>query len=239
MGWIRASGGIILALVLLMAFPAAAHDPSIEEEDWGGFDAPFQTADATVSYALYGYLDEADVDVFALDFPEADMLLRAELLIPVCGAHYADFYPQMVIFAPAADGLTAIDITLPFDVPEGYVPVYTSAPAAQPEATPEPEGERPTFVEPVGGTVFYESVRTDWTVTVAGSYRVAVYNPEGQPGDYALATGYREVFNSSPLQMMQAVAAIRSNEWLHRRCDLPLDDPNAVIEHDHDADSGG
>ena len=234
---IRVSGGIILALALLLAFPVAAHDPSIEEEDWGGFDAPYQTADATVSYALYGYLDEADVDVFTLDFPEADMLLRAELLTPVCGEHYADFYPQMVIFAPAADGVTPIEVALPFDVPEGLVPIYTSA-AARPEATPEPEGERPTFVEPIGGTTFYESLRTDLTVTTAGRYWVAVYNPDGQTGDYALATGYREVFNSSPVQVMQAVAAIRSGEWLHRRCDLSPDDPDAVIEHDQHADGG-
>lgn len=227
---------LMLALCLLLAVPAAAHDPSIEDADWGEFEEPVQTADATISYALYGYLDSDDLDVFALDFPEAGMLLRAEVLVPVCGAHYADFYPQMVILAPATEGVAALELTLPFEIPADLIPISTAEPEITAEATSEPDAERATFVEPFGGTAFYEAPRIDLEVPAPGRYYVAVYSPDGQTGDYTLATGYREEFNSPRQQMLNAVMAIRSGNWLHRRCDLPPDDPEAIIEPEHHDD---
>lgn len=219
---------ILALLLLLIAFPVFAHDPAIEEEDWGGFDEPYRVEDATISYALYGYLDEADIDVFQLDFSADDNQLRVEVLVPVCGEHYAEFQPHYAVFSdnPAAADPDLTEAEFPFAVPEGYAPVYVDADAA-------PEGERETFVEAFGGTEFYEAPRLDLDVP-AGTYLIAVYAPDEETsGDYTIATGYREVF-SMGLDTVTAVAAIRANSWLHRDCDLAPDDPNAIIEHEHE-----
>jgi hypothetical protein len=231
---------VVLISVLALAGAVWAHDPSIEKADWGGFETAVVLPDATISYALYGYLDEGDIDVFRLDFEAADSLLRAEVLTPVCGQHYADFYPQMAILGPAVEGVEALAVDLPFDVPEGlvvYVSTWEPAEEVEAEATPEAASPRPTFVEPFGGTEFYEAPRFDFQTPASGSYYVVVFNADRMAGDYTLATGYREVFKSPANQVMSAVRAIRSGEWLHRRCELPPGDPNAIIEHDHEDES--
>lgn len=225
----------LILLSLVIAVPAFAHDPFIEEEDWGSFDAPVPVADSSISYALYGYLDEEDVDVFQLDFAEADALLRAEVLAAVCGEHYINFYPQFAILAAKEDVAEPIDVSLPFDIPDDLAVLYSTIDTptdASGEVTPEPTLEaRDTFVEPFGGTEFYQGPAIDLMIPVAGSYYVAVFNADGLTGDYTLATGYKEQFNSPADQMLQNVQAIRSGEWLHRRCDLPPGDPDAIVEH--------
>lgn len=231
--------GVVVALMLITSETTLAHDPYIEEGDWGGFDEPVEAADAAISYAFYGYLEGEDVDVFALDFDKAEALLRIQVLTPVCGEHYADVYPQFVVFAPASEGVEALDIEVSFEIPEGYVPLFASFEAAreasQAEATPE---TRPTFVEPFGGTTFYDNEALDFSIPQPGRYYVAVFNPQGESGDYTLATGYREEFNSPMDQMISNVLTIQRSEWLHRRCDLAPGDPEAIIEHHHEGEEG-
>jgi hypothetical protein len=224
---------VILFTLIAIALPAAAHDPFIEEEDWGDFEQPYSVEDSSISYALYGYLDEDDIDVFQLEFSEADRML-VELLVPVCGEHYAAFYPQFAVIGAAADADPEIDTAdLPFELPDG-MGIIAIGGSGDPK-----DSKRPTFVEPFGGTAFYEAPRLDMDAPTDGTHYVVVYLPvsgesEAMTGDYTLATGYREVFSSDAGRMMSAVAAIRSGEWLHRRCDLLPDDPDAVLEHEHE-----
>ena len=228
----------LIVFSLLVVIPIYAHDPFIEEEDWGGFDAPNPVVDSSISYAFYGYLDEADVDVFQLDFAEADSLLRTEVLAAVCGEHYANFYPQFAVVTAKENIAEPLDVTLPFDIPDGLGILYsTVSTPADPVAEMTPEATaavRTTFVEPFGGTEFYQGPNIDLMVPAQGIYYVAVFNADGQTGDYTLATGVKEQFNSPADQMLQNVQAIRSGAWLHRRCDLPPGDPDTIIEHDHE-----
>ncbi len=220
---------IVMGVLLLLVVPSLAHDPYIEAGDWGGFDTPQVVMDNAISYAFYGYLDEADIDVFTVRFAAADEILRIELLVPQCGEHYSAFYPDYVVLAPDMDGEAATD--LPFEIPEGYGVLF--------HETYEVAGEtRGTFTEPFGGTVFYEAERHDITVPQAGDYYIVVFDPDGATGDYTLATGYQERFESDLGQMMANVATIRSDRWLHRDCALSPDDPAAIINleaaHGHD-----
>jgi hypothetical protein len=225
----------LVILILLAALPAAAHDPFIEhDEGWSSFKTPFVAPDAAISYALYGYLPKADsIDVFEYNLDKAEALLRVELLVPVCGAHYQNFYPQFIIAGPPTKD--ALKVELPFDLPEGMSVIYTSMPQKQAEATPEakPDGKRPTFTEPFGGTIFYDGPSIDVKVPAAGTYYVVVFDPAGKGGDYTLATGYKEQFNSPREQVLRNVASVRTGEWLHRRCELSPDDPKAIIAHSH------
>lgn len=225
---------VILLGLLFTALPVVAHDPYIEAEDWGLFDAPHRVDDSGISYALYGYLENGgDVDVFQLDFVNAGDLLRVELLVPVCGDHYADYYPQFAVFGRSTNPDAEVTSALPLHIPDGLGMIFnTLAPSGEPAATPT--AERPTFVEPFGGTAFYQSSRYDLEVSTAGTYYVAVFDPSENGGDYTLATGYREEFNSPLSQVFSNVLTIRSGDWLHRRCDLPPGHPDAVIEHKHE-----
>lgn len=229
---------ILLPVLLMVAAPTLAHDPFIEDEDWGDFMQPFQVEDSSISYALYGYLDENDVDVFRLDFAEADALLRVQVLAPVCGEHYASFYPQFAVITSAEVVKQPLDVKLPFELPAELAVIYSTLPTVTADATAEATAEaiaqaRPTFVEPFGGTKFYDGKTTDLTVPAVGSYYVVVFNNDEMTGDYTLATGYKEEFNSSFGQMIANVADIKSGAWLHRKCDLPVGDPAAIIEHAH------
>ena len=228
---------LVFPALLLILVPVLAHDPLIEDNDWGDFNQPFQVTDSSISYALYGYLDENDIDVFKLDFAQVDDLLRVQVLAPVCGDHYAQFYPQFAIIISAELVKQPLDVKLPFELPADLAVLYSTLPASTPaeasaEATPESTAQvRSTFVEPFGGTEFYDGPSIDLKVPAEGSYYVVVFNADGMTGDYTLATGYKEAFKSSFGQMMANVAEIKTGAWLHRHCDLPLGDPNAVIEH--------
>jgi len=225
---------IIVPLLLMLFAPALAHDPFIEDEDWGDFTKPFQVVDSSISYALYGYLDENDVDVFKLDFAKADDLLRVQLLAPVCGDHYANFYPQFAVITSAEVVKQPLDVKLPFELPTDLAVIYSTLPTVSAEATAEATAQaRTTFVEPIGGTEFYDGPSIDLKVPAAGSYYVAVFNSDGLTGDYALATGFKEEFKSNFGQMMANVAEIKTGAWLHRNCKLPVGDPKAIIEHTH------
>ena len=198
---------LIIVLLLLFSIPTFAHDPHIEHEDWGSFDDPRLIEDDEISYAFYGYLDEDDVDVFQVEFDEPQSLLRIELLVPECGDHYTDFFPHFAVVAPGYQS----DIELPMEIPDEYGVLFYEAPET---------GERETFVEPFGGTTFYEAPRHDLTVPEAKTYLVVLFDPIGSTGDYALAIGYEERFESPAIQMIQNVITIRSDRWLHRDCTL-------------------
>lgn len=190
------------------ALPVFAHDPRIEEEDWGDFTDPYVIEDATISYALYGYLEnEEDIDVFELHFAEDDLLLRGEILVPVCQETYAEFYPEYVIVGEGENGL---ELELSFDLPEGFSILYhyTTRPSKATET-------RKSYISSHAGTEYYESERMDETLPLNGTYYLVVYTSDGLVGDYTLATGYREVFLSDPEDITEAVQKIRSDEWLH------------------------
>ena len=212
-------------LASIVSAPVLAHDPYIEEDDWGDFDTPFVIPSDQISYALYGYLDEEDIDVFAISFDKTASLLRVELLVPQCGAHYVDFFPDYVILAPGIEDTVNMD--LPFDIPEGYGVFF-----AENDEAPATD-ERETFLEPFGGTTFYEAPRHDLTVPVAGTYYIVLFDADGKTGDYSLATGYEERFGSGMARVLRNTSTIRSNGWLHRVCDLAPDDPNAIVNVDH------
>ena len=207
---------------------ASAHDPYIEgEHDWGEFDEPYEVIDSAISYAFYGYLEDDDVDVFRINFAEADELLRVNLLVPVCGDHYTTFHPYVALLGDVESAETSIE--LPFDIPEGLGVLDVLLPY-------EAEA-RVIWTEPFGGTEYYDAPTWDFDVPVTGDYYVVVFHPEGLSGDYTLATGYEERFESPADQMVANVITIRQNAWLHRDCELSPDDPNAIINvdtHDHE-----
>jgi hypothetical protein len=199
-------------LLLMVAAPALAHNPRAEGDDWGNFDAPYVVEDGAVSFAFFGALAPGnDLDVYQLTFSDDDRL-RLELLIPVCGDIYADYYPRILVLgagdAPLiGDDLAALLLpdadasTAPAPTPEGealaasigappddlsLLYTYDSRPADDNET-------RTTYYEHHTRRDYYEAETVDLDVT-AGDYTLVVFDPADAGGDYLLASGYVETF---------------------------------------------
>ena len=219
---------LLLLTVSLSATIAFAHDPDLEEGDWGGFDDPYIIIDTSISYALYGYIGEGDIDVFEMNYLGDDELLRHEILVPVCGDHYVDFYPHYAILAP--EEFANPELEIPIDMPEGYGVFYYHEPTIA-------EGNRSTWREEFTGKVYYRENNEDLNFPAEGTYFIVVFSPEGQVGDYTLATGYEEIFLSDRMETVADITQIVTDSWMKRDCNLAPDDPNAVINLDeHDMD---
>lgn len=197
----------VLLILLIFAMPAFAHNPRVEGEDWGNFDAPYVVDDGAISFAFFAALAPGDdLDVYHLTFAEADRL-RLELLIPVCGETYVDFYPRILVLGVGDDPLTARDFATRIapsddadatatpdslavrvgDFPDDLSLLYTY------DSRDDEAGARPIFYERHTRRDYYEAQTIDLDVT-AGATTLVIYDPAGVGGDYLLASGYVEAF---------------------------------------------
>lgn len=216
----------IVTALLLSAMPVSAHDPHFEINDWGGIDNPYVIPyDPTVSFAMYAYLSDHDTDAIALDFKNAGDQLQAQLLVPICGKHYLDFYPQMAIVGPGLPVPSDLK-TLPFDLPTGMGAQIIEM--DQPDAN----SKRPTLYEDIGATTFYTAPEVKMKVAQAGRYYIVAWDKAGQTGDYTIATGYKEQSVSPLPYVLSSIVLIRANHWLHRDCQKDPGDPAAIIQPD-------
>ena len=143
-----------LALAVL-AGPATAHEPFVEEEmarRTGSLvaDEDFSFTDPFViegnieeSRAIFSYLHPGDVDVFTFTLTPGDFLVpgiyppvfapvivTASALPPACVSYNAA-YPVSALLGPGLPPPPA-DVELPFDVPAGLGVVYAPNPALAP-----------------------------------------------------------------------------------------------------------
>lgn len=206
---------VMLIVVLSLVAPVAAHNPRVEVGDWGNFDAPYVIEDGRVSFALFGGLDdEADIDVFRLEFTSAQERLRLRLFVPVCGERLAEYFPQVLLLQPAApdqDPLQRLDELLS-ETPPDDLQALTQAPSrdedlqarlgdlptdvtylAMYRQDPAEAGERPTEYESHTRRTYYRSETIDYSVEQAGSYYLVVFSPQGG-GEYLLSLGILETF---------------------------------------------
>ena len=242
-------GVSVFAVLVFGVILVLAHNPRVEVDDWGNFDDPYVIKDGNVSYAFFGYLDSSyDFDVFRLDFAERDMELRLRVLVPACGGHYTDYYPEVMIFGPVNNN---VSVNIPSWI-DGLCQFYDDGTICV-ESTPDPEiaenlgevdetiqplyryvtmpetDERETFYEVHTRRDYYEVPRLNLDLADAGSYYLIVYDPQREGGDYLLSTGNTEQF--LPMQDTEPESVVMQTDgyWLHRDCTLAPDDPNAII----------
>jgi hypothetical protein len=168
---------LALTLTGIAVVPALAHRPYFEEQDIES-DAPWSVDDPTISTALYATLESADdVDYYTFDGKRGQEILL-ELTIPQIEGQ-ADFAPNMALMGPG----------LPSDkFPEGVIRPEEAGVLVM----PPPLGPAPTFFEPFSRTSYWERQEERVTLTVDGSYVVAVWHPDGQVGRYSFVIGDKE-----------------------------------------------
>jgi hypothetical protein len=162
--------GIALLCIILLTV-AQAHVP-ITTGDNEAIETATHIHDPLKSWAVYAELREGGVANYFEFEMEQGQRLRLSLFTPRESA----FTPGLVVMGPGIE-------------PQGTVPAFVTVPAGLDARVVE--GQRPDrgSYEPFTPSALYELADLDTTVTAAGTYYVAVYEPTNG-GRYGLAVGY-------------------------------------------------
>jgi hypothetical protein len=192
--------------------------------DWGEQDDPFVVEQGQFNSGFFGRLtNDEDIDALALmiDAPLAEETISFVITVPECGDRFVDFYPAMALIGP---GLEVPDDetleALPFDLPEDMGVVLMID-----ETRPDPEQEVRLTGEAYTGQVYGDHVMVEIEIADEGEYTLAVWEPDGYVGAYALYTTANhpdraELFPSEA-QMRADNRLIETGEWMGWDCAAP------------------
>jgi hypothetical protein len=201
-GLILVLAGMMLAMPFL-ANEASAHSPLFPQGNTNIEEAA-KIPDAAVSYAAYASLGPGpgsytQTNYYKLDLGAGDRLLLV-LLCPV--ADYQNgFRAEMVLMGPGMNSSGDLPPTVQVWPGYGYQVFESEVPT---EASYE--GFSPS--------AFYDLYRFDGNVSMAGTYYVAITNPNpgGVGGNYGFAPGYKEEF-TVPAAVTIPFALFQVYEW--------------------------
>ena len=204
---------MIMSIVVLTSIAHAKVDPYVEDQtaEWGDVSEPSNVVpDALVSTGLYGQLStEDDVDAFVYDFAEPAQNWPLSIIIPVCGDHFADFYPTAALIGPGLDVPDDAE-TLPFEVPEDMGVLVFNELSKSKERVENSQWDPPVYA--------FTEFKTD---IEAGEYVVAVWDTEGQTGAYTLVTGaLHPEFKNRDANEINAVFdnIFYTGDWMGQEC---------------------
>lgn len=198
---------IILLGFAIHIFPAIAHVPHIEENDYTE-EEPFVIKDVEISTALYSYLDsDSDYDVAEFEVNESSVLLKVEVIVPKC-SQYANFHPSFAIIGP---GLPKASDTLPMAVPKNYGAIVVDTPT----------GNRESYYEMFGGKEYWSGNTFEDEISGTGPWYLVFWHPEGKIGDYTASIGTAEDFGGifEMFGSLITTMRIRFDQELHVNCD--------------------
>jgi len=164
---------LTIVIVLILSINAVqAHVPIITEGNESLEDAA-HVHDPTKSWAIYSELPADTVHYYEMEFQEGDRL-KAVLYVPV----RSDFVPDLVIMGPEMER----DGELPenVEVPENYGYIIERGELDEAD------------YEPFTPASYYYIAEYDSEVDVDGTYYIAVYDEDGDHGNYGLAVGAEE-----------------------------------------------
>jgi hypothetical protein len=194
----------------------AKQEPYVElpGEDWGGIDNPLALPDDLSAFILFGRMDTfGDVDAFAQTVSAPVEDLPIEVLVPVCGDHFAAVYPSVAVIGA---GLDVPDAELPFELPDGMGAMVM-------EATER--SERRVTGSNWADYDVYQPLRYNAALPEAGTYVFAVWEPEGNVGAYMLSVigdEHAEDMNRSGEDRDAAFDLINHGEWLGADCNAAV-----------------
>ncbi|MBN1564880.1 MAG: hypothetical protein JXA10_13620 [Anaerolineae bacterium] len=213
-----------LALIALLGMAALAHAkmmPYVEplDGDWGGIDDPFVLDDPHFA-AFYGRLDSSsDVDAIAMTFNEPAEAMRSDLVVPVCGDRFVNFYPSMALIGPGLDRPDDL-AALPFDLPAEFGAIIMES--QRPTGTvARPISDEWQLFEQLNAN--YEAMVFEADIPQAGEYMLVIWDAGKQRGAYTLITGAvhptGDVFPGER-EFNTRFALIRSGAWIGQYCEI-------------------
>ena len=168
---------LLFIFLLLPVYTVIAHTPD-KPSDNESLETAYTLSDPAKSWAIYAELHEGEeAQYYKFDFQQNERLL-VMLFVPT--HEESSFMPNLVVMGP---GITSQD-----DLPE-YVETVDDVGIMLLGAQRPPK----LTYEPFTPSSYYYLASLDQTVSVAGTYYVAVYE-SSQGGHYGLAIGYREEY---------------------------------------------
>lgn len=193
---------LIAALLTLGITTASAHQPTFNTNGSPTPESAFVIEDIDLSLAIYGSLPKSGtVDFYRLDVPTGHVL-DFQLFVPFACEEYR---PQMALIGPDVAGSSA---PLKLKLPPG---MGVAAVALE---------QWGTFFEPFDPSFYFAgpSIRH---VAQGGTYFIAVYSTQDQPGVYLLGISGREEFSAGENWREQKSAYDRcevgANNWFWRQ----------------------
>ena len=220
------AGLLFVTLLSLAGMAQAKMIPYVEplDGDWGTFEEPpVLTLEGAYFSGVFGRLGEpGDVDVIHMRFDSAvEGEVRVDLLVPVCGGHFADFYPTLALIGPDQDVSEETLAAFPFDLPEGL-----GTQILEPERPAEDNASsRPLSDWQVWEQDYYEALTITFEVPIPAKYFFAIWDQTGDTGAYTLLTGAvhpgPEVINPEEVEALYDTM-ISSGAWIGVDCDAPV-----------------
>jgi hypothetical protein len=209
---------VIGLIVSLVGGAAAKSDPYIEDPqaDWGDLTQPQAVWSPDAAVVMGGRLGVfGDVDAFAYTFKQAEPGWSFDLIVPACGQHFLDVYPSAAVIGPGlkppAEG------TLPFDLPKDTGAVVFPA-------FKRDDGQRLVNEDNPIRLIGYQQDALRVDIPQAGQYVIAVWEPDGNVGAYALSTGVRHdnFAIRSEVERQAAFDLLFGGGWMRQDCNAPL-----------------
>lgn len=216
----------LLMLALVAGSVLAKGDPYFEDpkNEWGDLSQPAAVWSTEAAVQNLGRLGTyGDVDAFAFEFDGAMKNWPVELIVPSCGEHFNMVYPSMAVIGP---GLSTPDAgTVPFDLPEGVGAEVFTSPVAENASRMVSQNSNSVGIDAYIPAIF------NVAIPEAGTYTVAVWEPNGNVGAYALATGTKhDLFASrADEEWDAAMRNLETGAWMEQDCSAPLAAANCPV----------
>lgn len=199
----------ILMLMMLYGVVQAKQEPYVEapDEDWGGIEDPFVLPDNLLAHIVFGRFDnEDDVDAFSNTLEVETGVIPVTVMIPECDAQTEAASPVVAIIGA---GLDIPDEPLPFELPDGMGAQILQDPVQSDEVTNWADYD------------IERSERYMVEVPEGGSYLLAVWEADGQPGVYMIETlgaGHAMDENRSQRERDATFRLIDNRAWMGDIC---------------------
>jgi hypothetical protein len=205
-----------LGLLATASTVAAKAEPYVEApgEDWGGVENAVALPDGLSGFFLAGRFGAyGDVDAFTFSTSTPLTEVQANVLVPICGAHFEAVYPSVAIIGA---GLPESSIeNAPFTVPEGQGVLLL-------DPNTRAEGSRPrSDWEYFNQRVYAPGIHT-FDLPQAGEYSLVVWEAEGNVGAYMFDFGgdgeHRMLDSRSESERNGAFSLMTSGRFLGADC---------------------
>jgi len=177
---------IILTLILSFKSDAMAHLP-LDTSGSASKKDPIFVEDHLISWAAYNQLENAgDVDYYSFKAEQGEEIYFS-MVIPVID-RYQDFKPDLALIGPALENDYA-----------GYNPDYINSilklESDENIIIVRDDNDNPdTFFEPFTRTSYWKRQEFSTAAPAAGTYYLAVFSGDENPGKYTLAIGRKEIW---------------------------------------------
>ncbi|MBN1635963.1 MAG: hypothetical protein JW920_05585 [Deltaproteobacteria bacterium] len=197
-------------LLLILSSAAMGHVPIIEIDDFTQENPLVLAETVEKSIAVYAWLEsEDDVDFANFDLRYGERVF-VSTLVPRCDC-YADFLPYFAVAGPGLQKSPSMD-DYPIYTLTQYKELYGDGYPEELEffdtsSDPEneydgvlivpnvgPFDEREEFFEFFAHKWYYGGPDFDMYPELAGTYRIFVWEPNGNSGDYVLEIGKKEMW---------------------------------------------